>query len=206
MSIYGISGAQGAGKSTVLKVLADRGWKVDQFKVSRAVQAQLGWDNLDRVMDSPETMMAFQDEVFNQKFKNDSALSRNEDIFTERTFADIYAYTSHWTEKFMTAGRMTNGEGRTFIANYRMKCQYAQDKVYGGKIILIPLMDHMPWDNDPNRAKKEEATTIFNKIEEFVDSTYTYPLFEKLEIDVSSIEDRVTMIENFVKRRNERFI
>ena len=36
--LFGISGAQGAGKSTTLKELQKRGWVVDDFKVSRSVQ------------------------------------------------------------------------------------------------------------------------------------------------------------------------
>lgn len=204
MSIFGVSGAQGAGKTEILKALTLKGWKVDQFKVSRAVQAQLGWESLDRVMDAPETMIKFQEEVFRQKFKNDSALPRSDEtIFTERTFADIYAYTSHWADKFVADGRMTNNERSTFICNYKAQCRYAQDKIYGGKIILVPMMDHIPTDNDPNRAKREEAHLIYDKILDFVDNSFTYPLYEKLEINVKTIEDRVTMVENFVRRLND---
>ena len=169
MKVIGLSGSQGAGKSTLLTELTARGWDLDQFRVSRAVQAALGWASLDRVMDAPDTMMAFQEEVFAQKQKNDAALKADPSdkiILTERTFADIFAYTTRWTWKFVDDGRMTMDAALQFLLPYTNKCKTAQHEIYAGTL-LLPLMEHVVWENDPNRAKFEDAALIFEDIENF---------------------------------------
>ena len=96
IKLVGVSGAQGAGKSTLLEGLKAKGWAVDSFKVSRAVQKKLGWDSLERVMDDVHTMQRFQEEVLHQKLLRDFDMGRLETsgvVLTERTFADIAAYT-----------------------------------------------------------------------------------------------------------------
>ena len=48
--VIGISGPQGAGKSSLLKELSARGYYVDNFKVSRQVQSDFRFDSLEQAI------------------------------------------------------------------------------------------------------------------------------------------------------------
>lgn len=200
MKLVGLSGAQGAGKSTLLKALTEKGWALDQFRVSRAVQAQLGWERLDNVMESPETMMQFQEAVFEQKLLNDSRLRNKGEaglMLTERTFADIDAYTSQWTWRFVDQGRMTIYEAFDFLAQFHGKCVIAQTQCYAGTLML-PFMDHVAWEDDPNRAAKNDVTAIYEHIQRYMEGRefLTHP---KLVITAKSVDDRVAQTERFLE-------
>ncbi len=199
MIVVGLSGAQGGGKSSLLIELQNRGFKLDQFRVSRAVQAQLGWESLDRVMESPKTMMDFQNEVLNQKYQHDLALTKEGDglILTERTFADINAYTHAWTWKFVDQGKLTIQEAVQFLMGYTVHCQHAQMQCYGATL-LLPLMSHVVFEQDPHRAKQENAHTVYEEIERFIDTKM--PLgYKKLVITAKSVEDRATQVQQFLE-------
>jgi hypothetical protein len=200
MKVVGISGAQGAGKSTLLMELTERGLAVDQFRVARAVQKTLGWASLDTVMDSPETMMQFQNEVLNCKSANDLALTQsdsNDIILTERTFADIAAYTSSWTWQFIDRADMTFKEGMDFLNPFVGRCADAHARIYSGTL-LLPYMSHVSWEDDPNRAKQETVHEVFADIENFVNwkipSTHA-----RLTITEKTVEARADQVQTFLR-------
>lgn len=200
MKLIGLSGAQGAGKSTLLKGLMSKGWALDQFRVSRAVQAELGWETLDNVMESPETMMKFQETVFEQKFINDHRLcteSEAELMLTERTFADIDAYTTQWTWRLVDRGSMSRNEAFAFLSLFHRRCVDAQSKCYAGTIML-PFMDHVAWEDDPNRAAKNDVVTIYEHIERYMDAR-EFIAHPKLVITAKSVDDRVAQTERFLE-------
>jgi len=197
--IVGVSGAQGGGKSSLLNELKLRGYQVDDFRVSRAVQAQLGWDSLDRVMDKYETMKEFQNEVFNQKLRNDSSFKKNGTpgmILTERTFADIFAYTQTWVYKFIDRGEADEVEGLQWLTSYYKKCQSAQLECYAGTI-LLPLMPHVVFENDPHRAKREDADRVFEEITRFCD-VMKYRGHQSFYITEKSVQRRADEMESFL--------
>lgn len=216
--IVGLSGAQGAGKSTLLNELKLRGWALDNFKVSRAVQEQLGWKTLDRVMDAPETMMEFQNEVYTQKLKHDTVVKAclealphehstcplvsehnlmQKIVLTERTFADIFAYTALWTNKLVYDGKIGLWEAGDFLGEYNEKCLFAQKAVYGGTI-LLPYMDSVPWQEDPNRASLKDVGFVYRGIENFMKKVCAVE-FPMLEITATSVADRVQQAEQFLE-------
>lgn len=199
MRIVGISGAQGGGKSSLLNELKARGYTVDDFRVSRAVQAQLGWSSLDNVMESFDTMRAFQDEVFNQKYEQEMSYVNDGKpgmILTERTFADIFAYAQLWTWKLLD-----NGEDprkiMAWLGQYYKKCQQAQIECYSATI-LLPLMPHVVFEADPHRAKKEDTTRVYEEITRFMDliKFQGHPSFV---ISEKTIEARADQTEGFLK-------
>jgi hypothetical protein len=212
MRIVGISGAQGAGKSTLLNELERRGsYEQDTFKVSRAVQASLGWDSLKRVMDSPSTAMLFQNEVLKQKYENDRRLCLQvfddhdeEDheyssriILTERTFADVWAYTSMWMWRHHEAKLISFEDVLQYLTEFTAKCAAAQNELYSG-VILLPLMrDVVPEDADPNRADRADAETVYNDILSFMNRKS--PLLKRLHITTKTIGDRADQVESFLK-------
>ena len=206
MKVVGLSGAQGGGKSSLLAELQRRGWLVDSFRVSRAVQAALGWDSLERVKESFETMVAFQEEVYKQKRQNDLKLheqlpARTMDpkgniVLTERTFADICAYTNLWTWNFVDTEELSLAHAIDFLRNYTFDCSEAHNKIYTATL-LMPLMDHIPWENDPNRAKKEDANAVYEDIERFIDRK-THILHPRFRITAETVEERADQVETFL--------
>lgn len=198
--VVGLSGAQGGGKSSLLKELMARGWELDQFRVSRKIQEQLGWDSLERVMDSPETMIAFQEEVFRQKYEHDRTLANDGSdkiILTERTFADINAYTHLWMWKFVDEGKISLQEAMKFLMSYTTYCQSAQQECYLATL-LLPLMQHVVYEHDPHRAKQENAHTVYEEIERFIEMKMPVG-YKKLVITCKSIHDRAAQVENFLE-------
>lgn len=195
--VVGLSGAQGAGKSTLLNALKDYGHSVDDFKVARSVQLHLGWAELTRVMESPISMMEFQELVFTRKYENDSQLlSRNEQvILVERTFADLSAYTNLWIWRFVEAGKLSAIEGLAFLQTYNKKCFDAQVHLYGATL-LLPLMPHVQFEEDPARASSSDAELVFTNIRRFVERLPVN--YKSFTITAKSTTARATEVHKFI--------
>ncbi len=198
--VVGLSGAQGGGKSTLLQALQDAGWKVDDFKVSRAVQTQLGWERLDQVLESPDTMMTFQNEVLKQKRSRDEELRWGGSagiILTERTFADICAYTTYWTWELVDQRKWTLADGAAWLHDYTLRCVEAQKRCYDATVML-PFMSHVVWKPDPNRASFSTVNAIWENLESF---TQKFDLLSipKFYVRAASTEERVSEVEHFLR-------
>jgi hypothetical protein len=201
--VVGLSGAQGAGKSTVLKGLAVRGWTVDEFRVSRAVQAALGWSTLEDATSDPERMVTFQEEVFRQKLERDTYLGESCGsgapylVLTERTFADVAAYTAQWTWRLVDKGWDIR-EAHPWLALYLDRCRAAQRFCYEA-VILLPYMDVVEWQHDPARASRWTVDAVYGDIDSFVNS----PLFltqAKMTVTEPSVDGRVAQINHFLEK------
>lgn len=207
MKVVGLSGAQGAGKSTLLIELMNRGWKLDQFRVSRAVQAQLGWATLENVMSSTQTMMEFQNEVLEQKRNNDFNLlalegartidEKGHIILTERTFADIVAYTNLWSWRLVDNGQMALSDAMEFLAAFTRKAADAHNSIYAGTL-LLPMMSHVVWQEDPNRAAREDTEAVFEDIERFM-MRKAHIAHRRLTITGKTVEERADQVETFLR-------
>ena len=199
MKVVGLSGAQGGGKSSLLIELQKRGWQLDQFRVSRAVQAQLGWESLDTVLTSFETMVEFQNEVLRQKSTHDAALASDgvEVILTERTFADIVAYTTHWTWELLDQGKTTLREATEFLNGYVSQCIKHQD-IYSGVLLLPYMRDQIEWQDDPNRAKLSSVDSIYEGVERFTQHR-AFLTQKRYTITAKTISDRADQVEAFLR-------
>jgi predicted ATPase len=197
--VIGISGPQGAGKSSLLKELSARGYYVDNFKVSRQVQSDFRFDSLEQAVETPDMMMAFQNEVFRRKYEHDKANKqrKSEYVLTERSFADIVAYASVWAWKFEFDKKMTTYETLEFLAEFTKKCVVAQEEIYGGTI-LLPWMDHMVWESDKKRASRKDINIVYTNILSFLQSK-ELNRHNILTVTAQSIEDRADQIEDFLR-------
>lgn len=201
MKIIGVTGAQGAGKSTILNELKVQQRLVDDFKVSRSVQAELGWDSLEKVMTSAQVMMQFQEKVFEKKYANDLSLAtRDEDttIFTERTFADLVAYAKLWAWAFVDRRELDFGIASSWLAAYERRCAVAQRACYNG-VILLPMMSHVVFEDDPHRAKYSDISTAYTEMSEFC-KTVQVPYFT---ITAATVQDRVAEVLSFSESLND---
>lgn len=195
--IIGLSGAQGGGKTSLLNELKKFGYRVDDFKVSRCVQAQFGWDNLYEVLNHPKTMMRFQEEVFAQKLKNDLKFVDSVDrVLTERTFADIYAYTHSWMHAFIDRGDISVDDANKWLREYQVKCVGAQERVYAA-CLLLPMMQHISFEEDPHRAKSDTVKEVFDAICEFSE-VCSFGGVKQFLITEKSVQDRANQVHQFL--------
>jgi predicted ATPase len=197
--VIGLSGAQGAGKSTLLNELKGYGYIVDDFKVSRSVQHYLGWTELTRVMESPLSMMEFQELVFTRKYENDSKLlaQNKQAILVERTFADLSAYTNLWIWRFVEAEKLAATEGLAFLQDYNNRCFNAQIKLYGATV-LLPLMSHVQFELDPARASSDDAEIVFTNVRRFIERLPVN--YKSFTVTAKSTADRADEVHKFITK------
>lgn len=198
--VIGLSGPQGGGKTTLLEGLKLEGLHVDDFKVSRAVQESLGWETLSNVLDSVDTMIAFQEKVREVKLQREQENRDRADvslILTERTFADIAAYTQLWSWELVHRGKWSIQDGFEFAISFVNKCAENQ-QVYSGNIIL-PAMPHVVWQPDPHRASREHQEFIAEELESFFARKHpkTVPL---CKITEKTINGRVAQALEWIKK------
>ena len=197
--LIGLSGPQGGGKTTLLQGLTSEGIIVDDFKVSREVQKQLGWETLSQVMESPETMMQFQAKVRDVKFGRELENIQRKDadiILTERTFADIVSYTQLWAWELVESGKWGINDAIDFLVEYVDLCIENQT-VYTANLIL-PSMPHIQWQADPHRADKKHIEFVTEQMTRFFDLAHprSVPTFS---ITDGTVVGRVAQVRTWIK-------
>jgi predicted ATPase len=164
--LIAVSGTQGVGKTTLLNELKKIDYSVDNFKVSRTVQQELGFATLNEAVSSDwNTMAKFQDTIMSRKFANDCALSTlktNDIIFVERSFIDILAYTEKWN--FQLATQLWHNK---WMNVYREQCLDMQ-KIYDG-LIFVEHHEKIPFEDDVNRADKYSQHQIQTRLKELAE-------------------------------------
>ncbi len=175
--LIGVSGPQGCGKTTLLAELSKRGYQIDDFKVSRTVQQEMGFEKLTDVCKDMETMIRFQERVFERKLRNDSEVAKRDGVWVvERTFADIATYTIWWWCKISGARERTYGEvahgGKDpheedviWLADFVQRCQEKQ-AMYD-LVFMLPVSPHIQPENDPQRADPSFSQWVFDNMQEF---------------------------------------
>ena len=196
--VIGLSGPQGGGKTTLLNGLAENGIIVDEFKVSREVQKQLGWENLSNVMESPQTMMQFQAKVRDVKYVRELENRARTDVdvvLTERTFADISSYTQLWCWELVEQDKWSVKDAIEFLVSYTELCKSNQ-LVYAGNLIL-PSMSHVKFQADPHRAQEKHIAFIAEQLDRFFDLAHprTVPTFR---IAAASVDDRIKQAHDWL--------
>lgn len=95
--LIAVSGSQGAGKSSVLSCLEERGYQVIKHKTARTVLAGDEWDGgLEAIYNDPDSICRFQLQLVERKWIDEIEHLHNSDniCFTERTFLDLFAYAA----------------------------------------------------------------------------------------------------------------
>ena len=197
--VIGLSGPQGGGKTTLLDGLKKEGLAIDDFKVSRQVQKELGWNSLENVLKSVGTMIMFQKKVADVKFAREQENAARTDvdtILTERTFADIASYTQLWSWELAHARKWSIRDAIDFSIGFVDLCANRQ-RVYDGNI-LLPAMPHILWQADPHRAAREHQEFITDQLDRFfeVKNPKDVPVFRITE---GSIQGRINQATNWIK-------
>ena len=159
--IFGITSTHGTGKSTLLNGLEFGGINVDKTKISRNVQNALGWSSLERVLESFNTMMDFQEEVFKQLVERDRKITVP--TVVERTPLDLVTYSTLWFKHFRDK-EMEVDEDR--LLQYEIDCMEWFFENYGG-VIYIPIVDAIPFEIESSRgfaSNREEHDQLIQSI------------------------------------------
>jgi hypothetical protein len=197
--VIGLSGPQGGGKSTLLNGLQLYGIKVDDFKVSRSVQKQLGWESLDRATKNIDDMLEFQNEIKRQKFIHDGALAADDSvkvILVERTFADIDAYFQLWLNKFLYRGDIEEAEHKMLSKDFGASCKYGQQIYYAN--MILPYSNTVKWENDPSRAKQEDLDAFAQLLDYFFLAKNPKHVLE-FTINQITIDGRIKEVYDWLK-------
>lgn len=194
MRVVAVSGPQGAGKTTLLEGAKRAGWQVDDFKVSRAVQKEFGWDNLSRVMEHPETLIKFQNRILERYEENVEGLRErpgDDIILIERSYADLYAYTKLWVAYLWG----DSGDPDGFVLDYITRLEKAQANLSG--MAYLPFGDHIVFEHDVHRASADHVDRVQELLEIWKEK-HQPPGVPFHTITARSVEDRVTSLNSFL--------
>lgn len=205
--IVAVSGPQGCGKGSMISEIAEIDFSealnyffIDDFKVSRAVQKDMGVSSLMDIYTDMSVMLQFQNKVLD--FKKDSLYELQQFvgrdfIITERSFLDIAAYFELWCEKQMQAGNITEDEFVDLTQNYAKKC-YTHQKEFCDINVIIPMMDCVEFENDQHRANKDDIDRFYELLMKHVEASGTRCFF----VTEETVKDRAVQVINFLKGEN----
>lgn len=151
MSLIGLTGAHGTGKSTIIREVQQYGVRVVESSLSRAAQAELGWENLKPAEESEENMWALQDAILEAMYDRDmDVLGSFHFTLVDRTPADVWAYVDLWIQRLKAKGKpVDDNRARLFKQQCRaMAGRYTQQ-------IIVPISDLVPFIAEANRADVE---------------------------------------------------
>lgn len=200
--LVGVSGAQSSGKSTFIKALSEhKNIHEDPFKVSRYVQSEIfKVDDLKSAIADPVSMIAFQEIILRLRNEKNCDLidmqyaqmahdvSENYAVLSERTFADIATYASHWARK-----EPNNVLVQNWIHSYVKACKDSM----GSYDLVFYLPAIIPFEADKNRADLDTRNSVDVEIKEFIKEN----VFEWHEIKSLSVEDRVQEALSIIANR-----
>lgn len=194
--IVGITGSQGCGKTTVLHDLKAAGYDVDIFSTPRAVQAKLGYSSLAEVLDqSFDKIKYFQEVILETKYNRDSVLAlahKDDVVFVERTFADIFAYATTWATQLPKKSEEFTEWVNT---EYFNKCKAAQLDLQYNTVILSPLETFEP---DLRRANEATRFIVDRQMHAFLDLLTTTASLTYHEISDLDRANRITKIQELI--------
>lgn len=197
--IIAVSGTHGTGKTFLLEALKHIDeCIVDDFKVSRSIQ---GSANLDNFTKTENSIIEFQEKIFDAKVQHDGSLTGNVPILVERSFFDIVIYTEISLSRFKYLKPTT----RQWFKEYRARAFKAQADIYDGHIIIHPHID-IPFVQDPNRATFDTRYMFCEKMfdcslrgKSLKRSTDHQYQFRELNLYCADINDRITEVKKFLQ-------
>lgn len=195
--LVAVIGAQGVGKSTLLNEIAMLDYNVDNFKVSRTVQKELGFTDLSEIFYSFKTMRKFQEQVLYRKHLHDIRLKEDSDsdiTFVERSFFDILAYTESHIDRLEDPSLPM----KNWLDGYKTACMNYQDTIYDG-IVLIEPNDNVPFEDDPARADFITQQAIGDRLRELVSFSSTPVLYLHSHCNKTRTNDVVNFVETLKK-------
>ncbi|MEM4258043.1 MAG: AAA family ATPase [Candidatus Thermoplasmatota archaeon] len=181
--LISISGSQGAGKTTIINELKQRGFPVVERKTSRSILQD--WNvTLEEVNTDLALAVKFQEEILKRKWYDELTYYDNKEIcFTERTYIDLMVYA------IITFGK--HNEYAEWLDEYCSRCLARTKGSYIHNFFI--KAGHFQIEKDGVRGHSK----YYSKL---VDTTMLSFYKENIEpyhltvIDTPTIEDRVNII------------
>lgn len=194
--IIGVTGPQGCGKGTTISLIGEifpnDQIYIDDFKVSRWVQRDMGFETLAEATSTYSRMLEFQHNVLYKKIESLSQFKHLTSTFvlTERTFADIYAYTDLWISKFALAGEVSEEQANIDSFKFMEECLINQKFLFSGQVI-IPFSNHIKFEEDPNRATLADVDEFYDRVVDFNGELENFSMYM---LNSKTPQDRATDI------------
>lgn len=151
MSLIGLTGAHGTGKSTVLRGAKEYGVEVIESSLSRNAQARLGWANLKPAEESEENMWHLQEAVLAAMYDRDEGVMGSFTFtLVDRTPADVWSYVDLWTARLAAKGIKVDEEHRR---DFKNRCRTMASRYTHH--IIVPISEDVPFIAENNRADLE---------------------------------------------------
>jgi len=162
-SVIGLCGAHGTGKSTIIKVVKEAGYPVDESQLSRTAQTFLGWDSLLPAQQSEENMWALQDAILAAMYDRDKQINDAKIItLVDRTPADVWGYVELWVS------RLAGNVDKERLRLYKQQCRVMAEKYL--KHLIVPIRDEIAFVAEKNRADDRSRMFHETAVKEFLSS------------------------------------
>lgn len=148
MSLIGLTGAHGTGKSTILKGVKPFGVNTIESSLSRNAQTRLGWENLKPAEESEDRMWQLQEAILAaMNDRDEDVLGSFKFTLVDRTPADVWSYVDLWCTRLTANGiKVDEAHKRDFQRRCRtMASRYSHH-------IIVPISDEVPFIAEHNRA------------------------------------------------------
>lgn len=185
--LVGISGSQGAGKTTILNQLEQQGFNVIKRKTSRSILEEWGI-TLQEVNSNPELTIRFQNEILKRKWDDEQHARHSSQIwFTERTFIDLAVYCN-----FALA---SNNKYNDFVNDYYEQCVNLSQYY---NVVFYVKSGHFSIEHDGVRGYNKHYSRMVDLIMEDVHKNAILPS-RLIVIDTPILQDRINLITTFTK-------
>lgn len=160
-NVIGLCGAHGTGKSTILRAVKEKGFRVSEAQLSRTAQKMLGWDSLSRAQESESNMWALQDAILAALYDRDQEIAASGKMtLVDRTPADVWGYTLLWATRLdmkvdLDRLRQYKGQCRELAARYT-------------RHLIVPIREEIAFVAEANRADLESREFHSNAVNDFV--------------------------------------
>ena len=194
--IFGISGAQGQGKSTLINAAVEQDSNHNFFNLiiqtARVILKE--WDlTLDEVNQNQEMKRRFQDQLF-ERHRNAllsaKSVGSTKTVLVERTFADIFVYA------LVSLGPFN--QYSSWLNEYAEKCSEAQRELFDHTVFLTGRV-YVPEEDGVRSTNTHYSSMvdylILKYMKEF-DVTEEQLVF----IDVAPLDTRLHALERMVEK------
>lgn len=148
MSLVGLTGTHGTGKSTILRGAKEFGVRVVESSLSRLAQAELGWETLAPAEHSEENMWLLQEQILSSMQKRDDAiLGSSEYTLVDRTPVDVISYVDMWCHRLLQKYHTVDPRR---VADFRQRCLFLAARYT--QHIFVPINAAVPFISEAGRA------------------------------------------------------
>lgn len=189
--LVAISGSQGAGKTTVINKLKEKGFKVIERKTSRSILEDWGV-SLSDVNNNPELTLKFQKEIIIRKHADELAAQAHpaDIVITERTYIDLATYS------LVALGK--DNHHSDWLNSYIASCAAYQQSY---DLVFYLKAGHFSIEHDGVRGSNAHYSRMVDLT--MMDMTQQHTLPSKLiVIDSPILDQRVATIANFIRATN----